>query len=244
MSSNTGNNGHPNPGSSGGQLPPSSSSQAAFSLAAAPPSTTTTTSTAAAYPNSALPRPSARTLSCTLCQRRKIKCDRIVPCSNCIKANVVCTPSKPAPPRQRTRPRQDLQERLAKCETLLKQYADAERPVPSELSGSRGATASGASTPSTGGAHGAGAGAGSGNGSSLRTFSSQLQDGQPGRANRSPASTPGGRIVSEGSISGETRFIDGQLWELLNDEVSIPQISRVRMFPSNTALDHEHEASH
>ncbi|RDA91809.1 hypothetical protein CP533_2832 [Ophiocordyceps camponoti-saundersi (nom. inval.)] len=67
----------------------------------------------------------ARVLACVLCQHRKIKCDRKFPCANCIKANVSCTPSTPAPARKRRRPNQDLQERLSRCEELLKQYAGA-----------------------------------------------------------------------------------------------------------------------
>lgn len=158
---------------------------------------------------------SARTLSCALCQRRKIKCDRTVPCSNCIKANVVCTPSKPAPPRQRTRPRQDLQERLAKCESLLRQYADADRPVPNELFSPKTTTASGPSTPSTGPGPGP-------SGLSVRAFPQQShhnQNTQGERPQRSAASTPGGRIVQESSIAEGARFVDGQLWERLNEEV-------------------------
>ncbi|KAF5615082.1 transcription factor [Fusarium tjaetaba] len=74
-----------------------------------------------------------RVLACVLCQHRKIKCDRNTPCSNCIKANVTCTPSTPAPARKRRRPNQDLQERLARCEQLLKQYADGSVPSPSAV---------------------------------------------------------------------------------------------------------------
>ncbi|SPO06952.1 uncharacterized protein DNG_09646 [Cephalotrichum gorgonifer] len=66
-----------------------------------------------------------RVLACVLCQHRKIKCDRNTPCSNCVKGNVRCTPSTPAPARKRRRPNQDLQERLARCEELLKSYASA-----------------------------------------------------------------------------------------------------------------------
>lgn len=43
------------------------------------------------------------------------------------QANVQCTPSTPAPARKRRRPNQDLQERLARCEELLKEYA-TEKP--------------------------------------------------------------------------------------------------------------------
>jgi hypothetical protein len=70
-----------------------------------------------------------RVLACVLCQHRKIKCDRSTPCSNCLKAGVTCTPSTPAPARKRRRPNQDLQERLARCEELLKQYATGSAPA-------------------------------------------------------------------------------------------------------------------
>ncbi|KAK0383752.1 hypothetical protein NLU13_9663 [Sarocladium strictum] len=76
----------------------------------------------------AAPQKHSRVLACVLCQHRKIKCDRNTPCSNCIKANVTCTPSTPAPARKRRRPNQDLQERLARCEDLLKQYAGTGPP--------------------------------------------------------------------------------------------------------------------
>ncbi|KAI5862733.1 fungal-specific transcription factor domain-containing protein [Durotheca rogersii] len=72
-----------------------------------------------------------RVLACVLCQSRKIKCDRKTPCSNCIKANSTCTPSTPAPARKRRRPNQDLQQRLARCEKLLSEYATAKPSAPS-----------------------------------------------------------------------------------------------------------------
>ncbi|KUI71428.1 hypothetical protein VM1G_06725 [Cytospora mali] len=46
------------------------------------------------------------------------------------EANVTCTPSTPAPARKRRRPNQDLQERLARCEELLKEYATAKPASP------------------------------------------------------------------------------------------------------------------
>ncbi|KAK4193047.1 fungal-specific transcription factor domain-containing protein [Podospora australis] len=79
-------------------------------------------------PHPALPsHKPPRILACVLCQHRKIKCDRNFPCANCTKAQVKCTPSTPAPARKRRRPNQDLQERLARCEELLKEYA-TEKP--------------------------------------------------------------------------------------------------------------------
>lgn len=52
-----------------------------------------------------------------------------------LKANVSCTPSTPAPARKRRRPNQDLQERLARCEELLKVYSSAK---PDDESGGGG----------------------------------------------------------------------------------------------------------
>ncbi|KAH7121922.1 hypothetical protein B0J13DRAFT_532050 [Dactylonectria estremocensis] len=66
------------------------------------------------------PKKVARVLACVLCQQRKKKCDRSSPCSNCIKLKAVCIPSTPAPPRKRRRPNQELLERLARCEALLR----------------------------------------------------------------------------------------------------------------------------
>ncbi|CAK7199617.1 hypothetical protein SEUCBS139899_002300 [Sporothrix eucalyptigena] len=76
-------------------------------------------------PTYSVPSKPPRILACVLCQHRKIKCDRTFPCANCTKANVSCTPSTPAPARKRRRPNQDLQERLARCEELLKVYSSA-----------------------------------------------------------------------------------------------------------------------
>ncbi|KAH7174395.1 fungal-specific transcription factor domain-containing protein [Fusarium flagelliforme] len=63
-----------------------------------------------------------RVLACTHCQQRKIKCNRVFPCSNCAKANLTCVPSKPTPIRKRRTPNVLLQERIKKVEALLEQY--------------------------------------------------------------------------------------------------------------------------
>ncbi|KAH6626561.1 fungal-specific transcription factor domain-containing protein [Chaetomium sp. MPI-SDFR-AT-0129] len=65
-------------------------------------------------------RKPVRILACVLCQNRKIKCDRRFPCSNCTKSGTKCVPSTPAPARKRRRPNQDLQERLARCEEMIR----------------------------------------------------------------------------------------------------------------------------
>ncbi|KAJ3486002.1 hypothetical protein NLG97_g6703 [Lecanicillium saksenae] len=64
----------------------------------------------------------------------------------CHQAGVTCTPSTPAPARKRRRPNQDLQERLARCEELLKQYATAGSPPSTAGAASNSPSASAPST--------------------------------------------------------------------------------------------------
>ncbi|KAF4983675.1 hypothetical protein FZEAL_962 [Fusarium zealandicum] len=130
-----------------------------------------------------------RVLACVLCQHRKIKCDRNTPCSNCIKANVSCTPSTPAPARKRRRPNQDLQERLARCEHLLKQYADGSIPSPSALA------------------------------SQSPAMNGSISDAPVGTPTNSEAQLkwkPAGKMVKD--ESGE-RFVDSYLWANIHEEL-------------------------
>lgn len=77
-------------------------------------------------------RPSSRrnqhsqpSASCKLCRRRKVKCDRNVPCGSCARAGVECVPSAPSQaPRGRQGGRKrrtdgELLERIAKLEGLV-----------------------------------------------------------------------------------------------------------------------------
>lgn len=88
-----------------------------------------TTSPAGSSLNSSLPNPDpsmvkvTRGHSCVLCQQRKVRCDKLKPCSNCKKAGVECRVVAPQPPRRRKKriPERDLVERLRKYEALLSQ---------------------------------------------------------------------------------------------------------------------------
>jgi hypothetical protein len=165
-----------------------------------------------------------RILACVLCQNRKIKCDRNMPCSNCVKvrmprvcrceswvncplpcpfifssvshswpqANVTCTPSTPAPPRKRRRPNQDLQERLARCEQLLKHYAGGS--VPTSVSG----PSVSASTPTSSIAYTDASGRSPSNNEPLEMH-------------------PAGKMIPQ---EGGARFFDSQMWTSFYDEVS------------------------
>ena len=64
-----------------------------------------------------------RVLACVLCQQRKVKCDRKVPCGNCVKADLQCVPAALLPRQRRRRfPERDLLERLRRYESLLRQH--------------------------------------------------------------------------------------------------------------------------
>ncbi|KAJ4864013.1 fungal specific transcription factor domain-containing protein [Trichoderma breve] len=145
-----------------------------------------------------------RILACVLCQHRKIKCDRNSPCSNCIKANVTCTPSTPAPARKRRRPNQDLQERLARCEELLKQYASGSVPIPGPAPAPSAPPAQRPlpplpATPSN---------------SNLPT--SEAVVATPASVDSTQSRNPGSLMVKE---DGNVRFMDSYIWASVYDEL-------------------------
>jgi hypothetical protein len=68
---------------------------------------------------------SRKLASCNLCRRRKVRCDKANPCSNCLRAGVVCvstTLSRVPRGRQGSRrnPDSELLKRIAKLENLVK----------------------------------------------------------------------------------------------------------------------------
>lgn len=61
--------------------------------------------------------------ACSLCARRKVKCDKGDPCSNCLKAQSQCLYEAPAPRRPRRRAAdEDLLARLAQYEDLMRKH--------------------------------------------------------------------------------------------------------------------------
>ncbi|MCJ1477045.1 hypothetical protein MMC13_005716 [Lambiella insularis] len=69
------------------------------------------------------PRP-AKTHSCVLCSQRKVKCNKLDPCSNCSRVRVPCVYRAPAPPRRRRKQTTEgaLLSRLQRAEELLNSY--------------------------------------------------------------------------------------------------------------------------
>ncbi|KAI6364520.1 hypothetical protein MCOR25_005651 [Pyricularia grisea] len=67
--------------------------------------------------------------SCVLCQKRKVRCDKTKPCSNCVKAGVECHVEPPLPPNRARGAKKTLQRdlinRLKRYESLLAQHGVA-----------------------------------------------------------------------------------------------------------------------
>lgn len=84
-------------------------------------------------PNPSQRMKSQRVLACTLCQQRKVKCDRRFPCANCVKAQAQCIPAVlTRPQRKRRFPERALLDRLRSYEDLLTQNNIAFEPLHKE----------------------------------------------------------------------------------------------------------------
>lgn len=73
--------------------------------------------------------------SCTLCRRRKVRCDRTIPCGNCQRSKAKCVPFIPLGVargrqggRKRKREEGELLERIAKLEGLVRNIEGHETP--------------------------------------------------------------------------------------------------------------------
>jgi hypothetical protein len=140
--------------------------------------------------------------SCTLCRRRKVKCDRAFPCGSCARAGVECVPSitSQAPRgRQGGRKRKvddELLERIAKLEGLVKNVggdSDEHGMTPRRMN----------STPAVG----------------VREESSQyvVADSYD-RSKESSIGTSGYRSDDPGS--GLDRYLGSSFWMTLSDEIN------------------------
>ncbi|SPJ79180.1 uncharacterized protein FTOL_07571 [Fusarium torulosum] len=70
----------------------------------------------------ASPSEEPRKHACTICARRKVKCDKQLPCSNCRKAQTQCSYEAPPPPKPRKRAAdEDLLARIAQYEQLMRE---------------------------------------------------------------------------------------------------------------------------
>ena len=58
-------------------------------------------------------------LSCATCRRRKVRCNKIDPCSNCVKAGIPCVFLEPVRNNRRCASREDVMARLRQLEDTV-----------------------------------------------------------------------------------------------------------------------------
>ncbi|KAJ0107620.1 hypothetical protein J7T55_007811 [Diaporthe amygdali] len=72
---------------------------------------------------------SQRVLACVCCSQRKIKCDRVFPCANCVRAGMECVRAAQQAHRRRRFPERELLGRIRYYESLLRQNGFSFHPL-------------------------------------------------------------------------------------------------------------------
>ncbi|KAF2101807.1 hypothetical protein NA57DRAFT_9916, partial [Rhizodiscina lignyota] len=143
--------------------------------------------------------------SCLVCQQRKVKCDRTVPCSNCRKSEKRCEYKAPLPPKRRSRkaPELGLHARVRRYEQLLTKFGVKIEDV---------------------------AAAGDDEGDPMRDISPEpgaigILSGagidREGGDKEDDTQAENGRIIV--TRSGSTRYLESSLWRDIDDELRDPE---------------------
>jgi hypothetical protein len=169
-------------------------------------------------PKAAGPRPNPR--SCVTCRRRKVKCDKNQPCSNCVRAKIDCIfPGPGRAPRKSRKPQDtELLDRLRRLEGVVSglnaqveehEQEAAERERQHSASDVQCPYANGRTNPNT-----------------ERTASVAVDTSVEGLENRF------GRLVVE---KGRSRYINNSFWASLNNEVE--DLKSILLDPSDGEED-------
>ncbi|CAI6093183.1 unnamed protein product [Clonostachys chloroleuca] len=149
-----------------------------------------------------------RALACSLCQKRKVKCDHNKPCGNCVKADVPCIPAPPPMPRRKRQPNAELRTRLARCEILLEKFASVQDLAATPSTSAAQSTVGEDSPPPN---HSPGI-------ETLPDFDDLRDSLTPHSSERGWSSTPRSRLVND---HGSTRFTDSLVWGMIKAMQSI-----------------------
>ena len=151
--------------------------------------------------------------SCVTCRKRKVKCDKRHPCSNCNKAGIECLFPGPgrAPRRSRKPPDTELLARLRRLEGVVQNLGkgvdvegDAVHSVQVAMESDRPTERQKPSKPSVKDA-------------ALAAFYEPTQKIHPGDANRDVMIKEFGRLVVE---EGRSRYVSNKFWTSLSEEVA------------------------
>ncbi|CAG9941515.1 unnamed protein product [Clonostachys rosea f. rosea IK726] len=149
-----------------------------------------------------------RALACSLCQKRKVKCDHNKPCGNCVKADVPCIPAPPPMPRRKRQPNAELRTRLARCEILLEKFASVQ-DLAATPSTSAAQSTVGEDSPPPSRSPGI---------ETLPDFDDFRDSLTAPSSERDWSSTPRSRLVND---HGSTRFTDSLVWGMIKAMQSI-----------------------
>ncbi|XXH06184.1 hypothetical protein Hte_012630 [Hypoxylon texense] len=186
---------------------------------------------------SATPSSALNPRSCVTCRRRKVRCDKFMPCGNCRKAHIQCVfpapgraPRRPrvkdpnAPPKQTSEREIELMKRLRKLESIVEDLSGQ-----IEIETARHPSLSGGASPE--------AVADSAQDKERRrqsgiAYSENLPGGYPPAVHRSQTGDPAcppkgpagdvsksfGRLVL--NEKGKTRYVSSAFWSKINDEIN------------------------
>lgn len=181
------------------------------------------TSPASASTPSSTSAPAPKAQSCVVCRRRKVRCDKQSPCSNCRRANIPCVlPSKDRPPKWARRLErltanatasnapalQDNDPGVAKVMDRLRSLEGLVKELTGQLeqgqaaASSQGGSESGLNSLSTSAQH---------------RGAEQQRHVSP-TLSTSSVEVPFGRLVLQGD--SHSRYVSSGFWTRVNDEVS------------------------
>ncbi|KAH7313439.1 fungal-specific transcription factor domain-containing protein [Stachybotrys elegans] len=181
-------------------------------------------------PGSGLPALNPR--SCVTCRRRKVRCDKQMPCSNCRRAQIPCifpapgrAPRQPrpkdpnAPPKTTSQREMELVKRLKKLEGIVEELSGQ---IDVEAVGKAADSASGSPEPSYASLlpsvlRRKGSGPLEGTGASPKDTDS-TSDHSSDTVKRRDAQQQIGRLVLN-DHKGSTRYVSSGFWSKLNDEL-------------------------
>lgn len=178
--------------------------------------------------------------SCVTCRRRKVRCDKRMPCTNCRRAHIQCIFPAPGRAPRRPRPRDplapppasqpgsnrresELLDRLRKLEGIVEELSgqiEGERGASASTGSPEGQAGAEESAPGYLGAHGMGGGG-------ALLIGDENATGLAGKASSGPPPSyeanarlykQFGRLVID---KGRGRYISSAFWSRVKDEVSI-----------------------
>lgn len=169
--------------------------------------------------------PDASSRSCVTCRRRKVRCNKRSPCSNCVKAGTDCIfpPPGRAPRRSKRPPDAELVSRLRRLEGVIEHLSgkNAEAgstssvsPTQPSSSGIPSAVPSAASTATTATAPPPGQAPAE---SKEPNGGCPFED-DPTKLNTGKFENEFGRLVID---EGRSRYVSNRLWASLGDEVRL-----------------------